>query len=125
MVTGMIVWQQHQRERIVDILDRHPPESNACVDAARQVLPIAREIDEEALTLVIKARGGRSGLFICPVHPAGRRWRYHVTVHASMHRVDALTGADGHPAASYLDTYFQFPDELQVLPIEEHEWRSL
>jgi hypothetical protein len=39
-------------------------------------------------------------------------WFHHVATHVSMHFVDALTGADGHEADTYLATHWQHPDAL-------------
>lgn len=116
----MIDWGDERRERVRDILHHHPAGSNACATAAREILPHAVAIDGRAHALVIEPK---RGFYVLPRN--GLKWTHHVTVEVARHRVDALTGVDGCPARTYLDAYFQFPEELRVRPVQVDEWEDL
>jgi hypothetical protein len=92
-------------------LGENPIESARCAEAARAVLPIARERSEGAEAVVILPRVGR---FVVPrnVTPTPR-WFHHVSVIVEAHHVDALTGPDGCPAPEYLARHFLYPTYLR------------
>ena len=86
-------------------------------------MPHAAELDDEASALVIEPT---EGIYLETVHDhGGRPWFHHVTVDALEHRVDAMTGADGHPAASYSSTFFRHTDVLSIRPVQDDEWEWL
>jgi hypothetical protein len=116
----VIDWGDERRERVRSILDGHPASSSACAAAAQKILPHALAVDPHSRALVIEPM---RGFYVLPRN--GLRWAHHVTVEVTRHRVDALTGVDGHPVKTYLDTYFQFPDELRVRPVDDDEWEDL
>ncbi|HLM42736.1 MAG TPA: hypothetical protein VK458_02660 [Myxococcaceae bacterium] len=63
-------------------------------------------------------------LYIQPKGPS-RRWVYHVTVAVTENHVDVLTGPDGFPQDTYLETYFHHPEAHTVRPVEPDEWATL
>jgi hypothetical protein len=81
---------------------------------------VAVEVDNGARGLVIEP----AGLYVL-VRNRSIRWTHHVTVAVAEHHVDALTGADGHPAAEYLAAYFDHPGDHLVRPINADEWEFL
>jgi hypothetical protein len=97
-------------------LDAHPAPSNRCAQAAQGVLPTARELDEDASAILVEPRDA-----IYVQAKGYSRWFHHVTVGMTQHYVDALTGADGHPDATYLETYFDFPGSHAMRPVEQDE----
>jgi hypothetical protein len=48
-----------------------------------------------------------------------------VTVLIDGHNVDGLTGANGHPAETYLAKFFDFPDELTLEEIDKGRLEEL
>ncbi|MFV8751241.1 hypothetical protein ACNOYE_11920 [Nannocystaceae bacterium ST9] len=117
-----IDWSDHQRSQVESTLASHPVLSNRCAQAALGILPTAREVDEEAHGLVIQPPLG--ALYVQPKGLAAR-WYHHVTVAVSEHCVDVLPGVDGHARTSYLATYFDYPEEHIMRPIESSEWEEL
>jgi hypothetical protein len=109
-----IRWTKPQRARVQDALDRHPVDSSRCRTAASEVLPVGALVDADAHALAVLpdqtiVPGGR---YVDP----DRRWLFHVTVAVFESRVDAMTGADGAPASSYLRTFF--PATFDAVTVE-------
>lgn len=102
----MLQWNPPQRDTVSACLARFPPESAKCAAAARAILPTARERDSGAHAVQLRPNDGSR--FIETT--TGRCWYHHVTVSLEHHRLDALTGANGHPSGSYLQTYFLHQD---------------
>jgi hypothetical protein len=117
----MIHWSTRQRGLVEAALQRHPAESSECANAAQSILPTAREIDDTAHARIIVAE---NALYIQPKGPS-RRWVYHVTVAVTENHVDVLTGPDGFPQETYLETYFHHPEVHTVRPVEPDEWATL
>ena len=116
----MLSWTPLQRAAVDRTLHEHPPESGRCAQAARAVLPHATELDADASALVIEPT---EGIYVETVHGhGGQPWFHHVTVGADEHRVDAMTGVDGHPAASYMGKYFRHTDALSVRTVRDEDW---
>jgi hypothetical protein len=116
----VIQWSDPQRERVQAALDAHPAPSNRCAQAAQEVLPAARERDPDATATLVEPCDA-----IYVQAKGFSRWFHHVTVGVTQHYVDALTGADGHPEATYLETYFDFPGSHTMRPVEPDEWEVL
>jgi hypothetical protein len=118
-----IPWKPSQRAGVDEILAALPPESHRCDDAARQILPIALEIEPAAGTLRVvadPAQFPRGTWVICPKQPVGRAWYEHWTVGVVAHCVDALTRSDGCEEGRYLEAHWHYPEALvlerKVLP---------
>jgi hypothetical protein len=94
------------------VLDAHPAESGRCREAARGVLPLARNVDELAAIAKLLPRPGL-GWFVCPARRIDARWSHHFSVRVCEHLVDALSGPDGTPAPSYLAQHWRYPEALQ------------
>ncbi len=118
----VIPWAPQQRNAVAAILDAHPAVSGRCAQAARALLTTAIQLDRRAHAVVVE-----------PASPAiyvlakglAVRWFHHVTVDVAVHRVDALTGPDGHPRTSYLRPYFEHPEAHVERPVEADDWEVL
>jgi hypothetical protein len=113
-----IGWNPDQRTRVTDALRKFPYDSDRCAAAARLILPVAREVDEAAGGLMLTGHDGAP--FILSKSPKPRSFSHHVLVEADGHRVDALTGEDGHDAGSYLEEFWQYPEFLRVEDVDVH-----
>ncbi|HYO66099.1 MAG TPA: hypothetical protein VEU33_08455 [Archangium sp.] len=111
-----ISWLPDQLKAVSEVLDRYPAESNRCESAAREILPIARELEETARARKLVPIEGR---FLAPMR--GVHWWEHVAVHVQQHVVDALTGAHGTPEPSYLGHHYRYPDRLVWRDWDEKE----
>lgn len=111
-----ISWLPAQLQAVSEVLDRYPAESNRCESAARELLPIARQLEVSARARKLVPVEGR---FLVPKR--GVRWWEHVAVHVQQHVVDALTGAHGTPEPSYLDQHYLYPDRLAWRDWDEKE----
>lgn len=118
----MIGWNEQQRSHVASALATHPLLSNRCAQAARTILPTAREVDADAHGVVIEPPLG--ALYVQPKGLAVR-WYHHVTVAVADHYVDAFPGPDGHAQTTYLATYFDYPEEHETRPVEAGEWETL
>jgi hypothetical protein len=118
----VIAWTDDQHAHVRAALEAHPIESGRCAQAAQAVLSLAIELDPNANALVIEPTG--AALYLV-VKGRALRWYHHVTVAAARHHVDALTGPDGHPDDTYLDTYFEHAAEYSLRPVEADEWATL
>jgi hypothetical protein len=119
----MVSWTPSQRVVVERVLREHPPASGRCAQAARTVLPHAIELDADAGALVIEPT---EGIYVETTHEyGGRPWFHHVTVDVQAHRVDAMTGVDGHPAASYVRSFFRHADVLSVRTVQDDDWEWL
>jgi hypothetical protein len=105
-----VPWSPPDRLTVGGILQKHPPESGRCADAAREVLPIASAVDPQARARILRPTEGR---FVATKKAVGRKWRHHVSVNVTAHFVDAITGPDGTGQDRYLDAHFQFPDAVE------------
>ncbi len=104
-----IPWKPEQAAQVRAILNRYPPQSNQCEQVAKTILPIARELHPRSRNLRIKP--AQRARFLLPKIPLqGEWWFHHVTTEVTEHYVDALTQADGTPAADYFSMHFQYPD---------------
>lgn len=107
-----ISWLPAQLEAVSEVLDRYPAESNRCESAARELLPIARQLEVSARARKLVPVEGR---FLVPKR--GVR----VAVHVQQHVVDTLTGTHGTPEPSYLDQHYLYPDRLAWRDWDEKE----
>lgn len=117
-----ISWSKVQRRRITMILEKFPPKSGLCQDAARAVLPEARKVDPSSSGILIKPAG--RARYVLPKIPLdGAWWRFHITVEAEQHYVDTLTGVDGTLTDVYFQEHLQFPEpasyELSKIDLTE------
>jgi hypothetical protein len=113
-----IAWTRPQRQRVQRALRDHPADSGRCEQAARRILPTAHERDAAAQIWQLWP-ADEDASFVIPKAPAGVLWYIHYTVEAAQHCVDALTGVDGTPRDSYLETHWKAPDQLRWVPDEE------
>lgn len=109
-------WLPAQRDKVSEVLDRYPAASNRCEAAAREILPVARELETGARARKLFPTEGR---FLVP--RGGMRWWEHVAVHVQEHVVDALTGVDGTPEPSYLGQHYLYPERLVWRDWDENE----
>lgn len=114
-----IQWSEAQRKVVFEVLHRFPARSHCCEDAARAILPIARERDVRSRGIRIEP-AGRARYILPKVPLHGDWWRYHITIEAERHYVDALTGVDGTATSDYFEEHWQYPEpEAYVLsPVE-------
>ncbi|HEY5957099.1 MAG TPA: hypothetical protein VIV60_11120 [Polyangiaceae bacterium] len=94
-----IAWSSEQLAKVARVLKENDVDSSRCAVAAKRILPVARELDPNAIGRRCTPRFGR---FVDPK----RRWFYHATVRAALHYVDSLTGPFGTEEAEYLQTYW-------------------
>lgn len=91
----VLKWRSDDENLVNAALRAHPASSSRCAAAARAVLPPALRLDGAAHALLLKCREPYARI---KRRGPGVLWHYHVTVHASEHRVDALTGVIGSQA---------------------------
>ena len=121
----MLPWSPSQHRSVEQTLLEHPASSGRCAIAARAILPPAAALDSRATALLIQPMEGE-GIYLETARPyGGSPWFHHVTVETLAHRVDAMTGADGHDAADYLTTFFHHASVLSVRPVAEDDWEYL
>lgn len=104
-----VTWTHGQHEAIEATLERFPARSGRCLDAAREILEVARPRDATSKAWKIKPRQGR---FVVPKIHVGQRWFHHFTVEVEDHGVDALTGPSGTPWHSYLSDHWKYATDL-------------
>ncbi len=110
-------WNTSQHTRVSAALTRHPLTSPRCADAAREILPVAEELDATAEALLVEPTLPFAR-YVLPRHRPRPEWTHHVFVRVEAHGVDAMTGVDGHPLATYLTTYFDAPEAHRVSAAE-------
>lgn len=115
-----VSWSPLQHSQVTEVLRQHPAESNRCYQAARDILPVARQVDAGACARKLVPREGR---FIVPKPPLRVRWFEHAAVHVQQHVVDAVTGVEGTPERSYLEAHWMYPGSLvwedEVQPVTQ------
>jgi hypothetical protein len=105
-----VKWSESQHQKVQRVLSRHPPDSNRCENAARSIVTIGRERDEDAQVWRLFPL---EGIFVIPKIKVGPPyWREHFTVEVEAHCVDALTDVDGCPRTSYLAEHWTEIDAL-------------
>ena len=116
-----IPWSPSQLECVNAAIGAHPAESGRCAELARQVAPVARELDPETHGLLVTPRPGM-GRFVVPLAGHGR-WYHHVTTAVNAHCVDALTGSSGTGMGSYLVAHWLHAEALRLAPVDlEEPW---
>jgi hypothetical protein len=110
-----IPWKPIQRQVVDAVLQQHPADSGQCDDAAKKILPLAQECDENARILRIRPK--LRARYVVPRIKLARPWFEHQTTEALLHYVDALTGSDGTAASDYLLKYWEHPAFLDVQPL--------
>lgn len=113
-----IAWSNEQRSKVRAILGRHPPHSGRCANAARAILPLARELDESARPWKIVPALPGAKFVMLKNPPPGLAWAHHITVEVSRHCVDTLPGVDGHLRETYLATFFEAPEHHQIVDVD-------
>ncbi len=106
-----IGWQEKQRALVEDALARHPIESSRCAEAARMIFPEASTLEEA--TRAIKLVGKDDAPFI--LTKCRKQFCHHVSVVVVKHMVDALTGVDGFAESAYLEQYWQYHEEIDLV----------
>jgi hypothetical protein len=109
-----ISWSGKRAASVAKILDDNPPESARCALAAKKVLPHARKEDADATTWEVRPTPSVVFRILSPRVSVGGRWTHHVTVGLQAHFVDALTTATGTTATKYLETHFEYFDQLTM-----------
>ena len=107
-----IPWTIAQRQAVTGTLQKYPPASNHCEEAADEILPVAREQDAKARVMRIKPKGRAP--FVVPKFNLARPWFEHFTTEVVVHYVDALTGPEGTMVDDYLQSHWKYPDCLDV-----------
>lgn len=114
-----VTWRDEQRTKVEQCLERHPPDSGMCLEAAREILPVAVQLDGGATAWKLVPRRGR--LVVPKTVRLARPWWHHFTVSVQAHYVDALTGPDGTIATTYLEEHWQFPEWISMQPDDLRE----
>lgn len=113
-----VSWNDDQRAKVDAMLAEHPLDSYRCADAARAVLPTARELDgaSKARIVLPNLLGAR---WVLPREFSPRPyWAHHVTVAVTDHYVDGLTRSPGEPMSSYLGKHFHRPELHTVADVD-------
>lgn len=110
-----IRWNRMQFREVTAALQQFPAHSDKCAAAARRILPIARQLRDDARGIQLSPIDGAP--YLLPIK-GSRKFYHHIVVEVVSHRVDALTGASGHPSSSYLATFFQYPDGIAETSID-------
>jgi hypothetical protein len=103
-------WSNVQRQQVEAVLEAHPASSGRCEQAARGVLPVARELSSLARARRLLPK---EGWFVVPRISTGARWYEHYSVHVHEHFVDALTGVDGTEQEVYLQSHWKYAEGLE------------
>ncbi|AKT37739.1 hypothetical protein [Chondromyces crocatus] len=117
-----IPWTSAQRQTVTSVLCKYPPKSGWCVEATREILPVAREHDVKAGAVRIEPAG--RARFVSPKVPLdGEFWFFHVTAEAVAHYVDVLTGCDGTSVDAYFKAHWQVEerDAYRVFSVDLEE----
>lgn len=109
-----VPWNEQQRTRVEGAFTKHPLGNNGCADAAREVVVVAREIDDASRGRIIRSRLLGAKCVLPRTFRPHPYWTHHVTVAVTDHCVDGLTGSPGEPAETYLSRHFDRP-ELHVI----------
>ncbi len=82
-------WNDDQQLRVEAALSMHPVESNRCGDAARAILPVAKELEDRARALLIlpHPRYPPRARFVVPLHHLPSPFWTH---HPEMLQVEAV-----------------------------------
>lgn len=104
-------WKTEARPKVVELIQRFPPESGACADLARSLMPVASEHDPNVVPVVMRPK---VGWLVCPKIDFPCRWYHHVLLVLMSHGVDALTGVDGTSEQTYLETHWKYPDQYII-----------
>lgn len=112
-----IAWDDTQGATVGASLAKYPMTSHRCADAAREILPVARQRDEAAAALLVEPLHPMAR-YVLPKHNPSPEWYHHVLVRLEDHGLDAMTGVPGHPYDTYLATYFVAPAAHRVSPVD-------
>lgn len=104
-----INWTAEQRPRVATLLARHPASSGRCADLARQLCPIALELDPTSKVWRLEPAEGR---YIVPKVKLEAPWFFHVTTETAAHYIDALTDINGTPCEGYLAAHWTHTDAI-------------
>ncbi|MFO0763010.1 MAG: hypothetical protein U0359_41625 [Byssovorax sp.] len=110
-----IAWEPDDQRRIEAGIERYPAESNRCAALARIVYAVAQPRDERTRGIQITPSAAP---WLVLRKPLRRQWGSHTLIETQEHRVDALTGAGGCPAAEYLEAHFKFAQALIVRDVD-------
>lgn len=99
---------------VTEVLDSHPPHSNSCDDAARTLLPHAKEVDGSAYTISVRPKNKER--YVVPKGMKNPLWFMHYACSVSEHCVDALTGPPGTTQDKYLTEHWEYPNCLVIAP---------
>jgi hypothetical protein len=113
-----IGWPTRRRDAVARILRAHPKESRECEEAARKIMPHAREQDAKAVKWEIRPKPGKGRVLAPRVSVGEDPWFHHVFVETEQHGVDSLTGVHGTPAEDYLETHFYHTEYIKQTRIE-------
>lgn len=111
---------KRKRTCVKDVLAAHPANKPDCLRAAGYIHALARHQDERARLWLLRphpdcgpvAMIEEGSIGFHPAIPNAPRWVYHVCVETDDHCVCTLTGPDGAPKASYVETHFKEPDDI-------------
>lgn len=109
-----IKWPARRRDAVDRVLRTYPKESRQCEEAAKEIMPFAKEQDPNAVKWKIAPKRGYGFRCLAPrVSVGDDPWFYHVFVETEQHGVDSLAGVDGTAADEYLDVHFEHSDCIQ------------
>lgn len=109
-------WDAQEKQGIEAAIAAHPIGSGQCAALARRVHAIAEPRDPKTHGLQVRPR--RPARFIVPKSPAAPRWFSHTLVATRAHAVDALTNAAGCLTTDYIETHWEYPDQLIIEKVD-------
>lgn len=111
-----ITWDDEAHGLITQAIEHHGLRSGRCAAVARVVHRVATPRDPETRALQMKPpRGAR---WLIPRDPRIPQWSSHTYVETMAHAVDAVTGPEGHPAASYRESHWHWSETFEVQEVD-------
>ncbi len=109
-------WTEIERDEISRGIQEHDLQSGAarpslgsCTGSeSRRMLPHA----------AFNCGGKGAARFLVPRKPHIPYWNAHVYVETAAHAVDAVTGPEGHAAATYVEDHWQWCDKYETAEVD-------
>lgn len=111
-----IPWKKAELRAVEQGIAKHPIASGRCAALARIIQRIAVTTDPAAHGIQLRPRG--AARFLVPKLPHVPTWYSHTLVKTLQHKVDAITGAHGHAAGEYLEHYWEYHQNIEVICVD-------